>query len=181
MAKDPINAYFTLRGSQVVSQHLWYSPKPVIFVCEGDLVAGWFELALYSNYFMVTKHARLGAPEVKRGLTLPFGSHALQFRAGVTATQQLMASGELITGEEAVRLGIADELIPDGVDPVRYAIDLCQKREFIDKIRQVSLLRQYGPPIGKLVNQSIRNYVRLLRSRETRDRIASFVKEEETA
>jgi enoyl-CoA hydratase/carnithine racemase len=176
MASNPLNALFTLWGSIDIAAEQWYARKPVVFVCEGDCVAGWFEVALYSNLFLVTKNARVGAPEVKSGLTLPFGAHALQFRGGTAVAQHLMGTGDLIGGEEAVKLGLADGIIPDGVDPVQYAIDLAQSRECRDRVHQVSLLRQYGPPIRKLIAKSVRNYIRMLRNPETRRRMGRYVR-----
>lgn len=176
LATDPVNAFFTLKGAVEIAQATWYSPKPFIFVAEGDAVAGWLELALYSNYFVVTKNARIGAPEVKAGLTLPFGSHALQFRAGARVAQQLMGSGELIGGEEAVRLGIADALVPDGEDALEYAKRVALTPELRDAVHQTAMLRQYGPPVGKLISKSVRNYVRLLRSAAARERMQRFTK-----
>jgi predicted RND superfamily exporter protein/enoyl-CoA hydratase/carnithine racemase len=179
MSQNTLNALFTLRGSIEISCELWYARKPMVFLCEGDAVAGTFETAMYFNLFLVTKHARLGAPEVKRGLTLPFGAHALQFRGGTAVAGHLMATGELIGGEEAVKLGIADALIPDGVDPLSYAVELASSREYQDRCQQTSILRQYGPPMRKLLNQSISNYIRMLRDPETRRRIRSFLRDDE--
>ena len=179
MAANPLNAIFTLRGALEYSDALWYARKPIIYIAEGDIVAGWFEVALYCNYFLVTRHARLGAPEVKRGLTLPFGAHALAFRAGTAVAQELMATGDLISGEEAVKLGIADGLVPDGEDAYDYAVRLAQNLEFRDRVHQTSMLRQYGPPIRRLVHKSIQNYIRLLRDAETRRRIRGFLRDNE--
>jgi enoyl-CoA hydratase/carnithine racemase len=178
IAKNPLEALFMMESAKEGAVVLWYAGKPMILVAEGDVVAGWFELAMYANYFLVTRHARLGAPEVKRGLTLPYGSHALQFRAGTAAAQNLMASGDLISAEEAVRLGIADAMVPDGVDPMDHALALCRAPEFHDRIRQVSMLRQYGPPLRPLVARSVRNYIRLLRSKETRARLRAFLSQD---
>jgi enoyl-CoA hydratase/carnithine racemase len=178
MAKSPLNALVLLRMARVTSELTWYMSKPSVIIAEGDLVGGWFECALYFNYFIVTKHARIGAPEVKRGLTLPYGAHALALRAGTAVAQRLMSTGEFINGEEAVELGVADALVPDGKDPVQYALELCRTQEFRDRIQQISILHQYEPPIGPLLAKSLRNYVRMLRSRSARERIARFVAKE---
>jgi enoyl-CoA hydratase/carnithine racemase/predicted RND superfamily exporter protein len=175
MALNPLNALFTLRGALENALAMWYAPKPVVFIAEGDMIAGWFEVALYCNHFLVTRHARLGAPEVTLGLTLPFGAHALTFRAGYAVARELMASGELISGEEAVKLGIADGLIPDGEDPFEHAARLTRTEALQDHVRQTSMLRQYGPPMRQLIAKSTRNYVRMLRDPATRRRIGRFV------
>jgi predicted RND superfamily exporter protein/enoyl-CoA hydratase/carnithine racemase len=177
MSKSPLDALFMMRGALEYANLLWYTRKPIIYVAEGDMVAGWFEVALYSNCFLVTRHARVGAPEVKRGLTLPFGAHALSFRAGTAVAQELMATGELISGEEAFKLGIVDGLIPDGEDAYEHAVRLSRTTEFRDRVHQTSMLRQYGPPVKRLVAKSIQNYVRLLGDAETRRRIKGFLRD----
>ena len=178
MAANPLDAVFTLRGAVEEADLLWYARKPVIFVAEGDAVGGHFELGMCSNFLVVTPHARLGAPEVKRGLTLPFGAHALAYRAGNAVARRLMSSGELISGEEAVRLGIADALVPEGEDAMAFTMRLCRSQEFYDRVQQTAILRQYGPPMRSLVQKSIRNYVRMLRTPATRTRLKSYLKEE---
>jgi predicted RND superfamily exporter protein/enoyl-CoA hydratase/carnithine racemase len=175
MSQRPIDALFMFRAGIEYATTLWYAQKPIIYIAEGDTVAGWFELGMCCNYFVVTKHARLGAPEVKRGLTLPMGAHALLFRSGSAVAANLMATGELVSGEEAVRLGIADALVPDGEDATEWVAKLCQSREFLDKIRQVSLLRQYGPNMRQLVTKSFTNYVKLLRDPDTRKRLREYL------
>jgi enoyl-CoA hydratase len=181
MSADPLNAFFTLKGARALATTMWYGRKPAIFVGEGDVVAGSLETALHASWFLVTRHARLGMPEVKRGLTLPFGAHALTFRAGRAVAQRLMTTGELIDGAEAVRLGIADELVPDGVDPVAYALELAASPEFHDRALQTAILRQYGPPLGPLIDRSTRHYVRMLRDPATRRRVRDFLKERDDA
>jgi enoyl-CoA hydratase/carnithine racemase len=178
MAENPLNAIFTLKGAVEQAEILWYFKKPVIFIGEGDVVAGWMEMAVCANFFLVTRHARIGAPEVKRGLTLPYGAPALSFRCGTSVARDLMASGEMISAEEAIRLGVADAMVPEGKDPTEHAFDLIRSSEFHDRIRQTAMLRQYGPPMRKLVQKSVSNYVKLLRSPETRRRIGSFIKED---
>jgi enoyl-CoA hydratase/carnithine racemase len=178
MMQNPVNAIFTLKAAIEEAVLLWYSPKPMIFVAEGDVIAGWFEYAMCCNFVVATRHARFGAPEVKRGLTLPFGAHALLYRTGNATAQNIMSTGELITGEEAVRLGVADALVPDGEDAVQYAMKLGQSQQFHDRVQQAAILRQYGPPMRTLVEKSIANYVKLLRSPTTRRRIKEFLRED---
>jgi enoyl-CoA hydratase/carnithine racemase len=87
-----------------------------------------------------------------------------------------MTSGELIGGEEAVRLGIADGLVPDGEDAVEYAKKIARTIQLRDAVHQTAMLRQYGPPMRKLITKSISNYVRLLRSAATRERMKRYAK-----
>src|SRR5262249_43623288 len=113
----------------------------------------------------------------KLGLTLPFGSHALTYRAGTAVARRLMGSGELIGGEEAVKLGVADGLVPEGTDPLQYALELCRSRDFHDRVRQVSILRQYGRPIGALAVRRVRTCVGVQGAPGTRGRLRHSARE----
>jgi hypothetical protein len=55
---------------------------------------------------------------------------------------------------------------------------LGQSQQFHDRVQQAAILRQYGPPMRTLVEKSIANYVKLLRSPTTRRRIKEFLRED---
>jgi len=59
-----------------------------------------------------------------------------------------------------------------------FTMRLCRSQEFYDRVQQTAILRQYGPPMRSLVQKSIRNYVRMLRTPATRTRLKSYLKEE---
>ncbi len=88
--------------------------KPVIAALPGaDLFLG-LELALACHYRVGAKGARFGIPEVKLGLVPGAGgTQRLPRVVGVEPALQMIASGELIDADEALRHGLVDAIVED--------------------------------------------------------------------
>jgi len=90
---------------------------PIATFCaiSGICVGGGLELALACDFRIAEKSATVGLPEIKIGL-LPGagGTQRLTRVAGVDAARRLILTGELISGTEAHRLGIVQDLVAPG-------------------------------------------------------------------
>jgi 3-hydroxyacyl-CoA dehydrogenase len=91
------------------------SSKPVVAALDGHVLGGGFETALGCDYRVAAPTARLGFPEIKRGL-LPGagGTQRAPRLAGAQAALDLILSGEPIDGARATALGLVDVLAEDG-------------------------------------------------------------------
>jgi enoyl-CoA hydratase len=86
---------------------------PVIALLDGFALGGGNELAKSAHYRIVTENARLGQPEVKRGIIPGYGGmQRLPRLVGPTKAAELSINGEPIDGREAVSLRLADEFAP---------------------------------------------------------------------
>uniref|UniRef100_A0A3B4ABJ7 Peroxisomal bifunctional enzyme n=1 Tax=Periophthalmus magnuspinnatus TaxID=409849 RepID=A0A3B4ABJ7_9GOBI len=85
--------------------------KPVVAAIEGSALGGGLELALACHYRITQSKARLGLPEVSLGL-LPAagGTQRLPRLIGVPAALDLITTGRHLTGAEALKLGIVDQV-----------------------------------------------------------------------
>ena len=99
------------------------SEKPVVAAIHGYALGGGLELALASNYRIAVPSARVGLPEVLIGI-LPGsgGTQRLPRIIGPKAAMEMIVSGRHVPAEEAHRLGIIDEIIPEGGDLRERAI-----------------------------------------------------------
>lgn len=101
------------------------SNLPQITICaiNGYALGGGFELALCCDFIFVNEKAKLGLPEIKLGL-LPGGggTQRLPRLVGPMRAKELLATGRLITAEEAVQYGVAleacvsDDLMPRALE-----------------------------------------------------------------
>src|SRR4051795_12910856 len=91
------------------------SPKPVVAAIHGYALGGGLETALACHYRIAVPSAKVGLPEVQIGI-LPGagGTQRLPRLVGPKAAMELITSGRHVPAEEAHRLGIIDELAPEG-------------------------------------------------------------------
>jgi 3-hydroxyacyl-CoA dehydrogenase len=91
------------------------SPKPVVAAIHGYALGGGLETALACHYRVAVPSAKVGLPEVQIGI-LPGagGTQRLPRLVGPKAALELITSGRHVPAEEAQKLGIVDEIVPEG-------------------------------------------------------------------
>ena len=117
--QTPVNGKeFSLYG-QGVFHLLETLGKPSICAINGFALGGGCELALSCSIRLASKTAKLGQPEVKLGIIPGYGgSQRLARLCGKGMANELCLTGEMITAEEAQRIGLvnhvyeATELLP---------------------------------------------------------------------
>ena len=90
------------------------SSLPVVAAITGHSPAGGAVLALYCDHrIMAEGDFRIGLNEVQVGLPLPPPIYtALRYVVGARQAERLAVRGLLISGEEALRIGLVDEIHP---------------------------------------------------------------------
>ncbi|MFQ5663987.1 MAG: enoyl-CoA hydratase-related protein [Terriglobia bacterium] len=98
---------------QSVLDRIERSPKPFIAAINGYALGGGCELAMACTFRIAAENARLGQPEVKLGLIPGYGgTQRLARLVGKGRALQLVLSGEPIAAEEALRIGLVNQLVP---------------------------------------------------------------------
>lgn len=117
------------------------SPKPVLAAIAGVAVGGGLEMTLHCDVRFATHTARLGQPEVNINFIPPVGAtQALARLLGRPAALRFLYDGALINAEQALAIGLVDELVADGdleATVQRYGESLAAKPpEALAAIRQ---------------------------------------------
>ena len=103
-----------LRG-QFVFRSIETCGKPVVACINGFALGGGCELALACTLRLASENARLGQPEVKLGLVPGYGgTQRLPRLVGPAAALKLLLTGEIITAQEALRIGLVDVVVVPG-------------------------------------------------------------------
>ena len=85
--------------------------KPSIAVVNGYALGGGCELALACTMRLASRTAKLGQPEVKLGILPGYGgSQRLARLCGKGAAHELVLTGEMISAEEALRIGLVNHV-----------------------------------------------------------------------
>ena len=87
--------------------------KPVVAAINGFALGGGCETAMACTIRLATESARFGQPEVKLGVPPGGGgTQRLPRLVGKGRALQLILSGEMITAQEAYRIGLVNEVVP---------------------------------------------------------------------
>lgn len=102
-------------------------PVPVIAAVQGSAVGGGVGLACAADFRVAAPSTRFHANFSMLGFHHGFGlSVTLPEIVGLQHALDLLGSSRRITGEQALRIGLADRLVPDGeqrAEAVRWALD----------------------------------------------------------
>ncbi|HXY02990.1 MAG TPA: enoyl-CoA hydratase-related protein [Terriglobales bacterium] len=109
---DPVSAKaYTHRGQSVLNL-IENLGKPVIACLNGFALGGGCEIAMACTMRLASENAKLGQPEVKLGIIPGYGgTQRLPRLVGKGIAMQLVLTGEMITAQEAHRIGLVNEVV----------------------------------------------------------------------
>lgn len=88
-------------------------PAPTFAVAHGACLGVGLGLLIATDVVYVADTAKIGSPFAALGATLDSGGHALfAERLGIHATLDLIYTGRLLSGDEAVRAGLFSRVLP---------------------------------------------------------------------
>ena len=117
---------YTHRGQSVLNL-IENLGKPVIACLNGFTLGGGCEIAMACTMRLASETAKLGQPEVKLGIIPGYGgTQRLPRLVGKGLAMQMVLAGEMITAQEAHRIGLVNEVVA-AADLIPRAEAIAQK------------------------------------------------------
>ena len=105
--------------------------KPVVAIVDGPALGGGCELVAACDIVICSERARFGQPEIKLGVFPPVAAIILPRIIGEKKAREMILLGEIVEADEALRLGLVNQVVPSR--------DLYQQAEvMLAKLRELS-------------------------------------------
>jgi enoyl-CoA hydratase/carnithine racemase len=165
----------TNRGQQSV--YVWTElPVPVIAAVHGHALGAGFQLAMGTDIRIVAPDAKLSVLEIRWGLVPDMtGTQVLPGLVGLDVAKELAFTGRMVSGEEALRLGLATRLADDPrAAAMELAAEIASKNPYA--IRGVkSLLNMAGQvPLGEALIAEERTMMSLIGSPNNVEAVTAY-------
>jgi enoyl-CoA hydratase len=145
--------------------------KPVIAAIEGFAVAGGMELALWADMRVVAEDATFGIFCRRFGVPLiDLGTIRLPRLIGHSQAMDLILTGRPVGGPEALRMGLANRLVPKGearAHAVALAKDIARFPQSCLRADRLSALKQWDLPEEDAIANEMRGGLEVIASGET--------------
>jgi enoyl-CoA hydratase len=152
--------------------------KPVISAIEGFAVAGGMELALWADMRVVAEDATFGVFCRRFGVPLiDLGTIRLPRLIGHSQAMDLILTGRPVGGAEALRMGLANRLVPKGetrAQAIQLAKDIARFPQSCMRADRLSALRQWDLEEEDAIANEMRGGLDVIASGETLSGAARF-------
>jgi cyclohexa-1,5-dienecarbonyl-CoA hydratase len=109
----PERVFQTLDAFTRVFQSVSEISKPLIVVVNGQAIGAGSELVAFGDMIIATPNARFSQPETKMGIFPPFAAIMLPQLIGPKKTYELILTGQSLTAEEGLQLGLINKVVPE--------------------------------------------------------------------
>jgi enoyl-CoA hydratase len=155
-------------------------PRFTIAVLGGVALGGGCELALACDYRIAAERAGFGQPEILLGI-IPGGggTQRLARLVGVSRAKELVLSGRQVRSDEAIRIGLADQVHPSYDEAMAAARDLASTMARGARAAQALAKKAIDRGLGMSLEAGLQAeqdlFVEVFRTDDARTGVASFL------
>ena len=153
-------------------------PKPTIAAVNGAAIAGGTGIATICDFTLASPEAKFGYTEVRIGFVPAIVSNFLVRQVGEKQARDLLLTGRIFTAEEAVRLGLVNEIVdPDRLLPRAYELAHALMENSPASLRATKelLSQTVNEELDHCLESSIEQNARIRQTPDFREGISAFL------
>jgi enoyl-CoA hydratase/carnithine racemase len=177
---DGGRAYFkqVMEGCGAVMQMIVRLPQPVIAAVEGVATAAGCQLVASCDLAVASESARFATPGVDIGLFCSTPMVALARNVGRKAAMEMLLTGEMISAEEARRIGLVNRVVAPGSarpQATALAARIVAKPAAVVKLGKEAFYRQAEMGLADAYAYTAQVMVENMMMRDAEEGIGAFV------
>jgi len=170
-----------LKDSETMA-HLFRSlydfPKPTIAAVNGPAIAGGCGLATLCDFTLAVPESKFGYTEVRIGFLPAIVSTFLLRQVGEKHARDLLLTGRIIDAQEALRIGLANELVSSEqlLDRARQLASQLMENSPSSLVRTKRLLSEHArAELDRQIQSAVRENAAIRATRDFHEGISSFL------
>ena len=178
--EDRGRAYFKhiMAMCSTVMQQVVTLPQPVIAVVGATATAAGCQLVASCDLAVASNAARFATPGVNIGLFCSTPMVALSRNVSRKAAMEMLLTGELISAEEAARIGLVNHVVAAGHEHAaafKLAEKIAAKSALTVKIGKEAFYRQAEMPLAEAYSYASEVMVENMLARDAEEGIGAFI------
>jgi enoyl-CoA hydratase/carnithine racemase len=161
-----------------VMQQIVTLPQPVIAAVHATATAAGCQLVTSCDLAIASHAARFATPGVNIGLFCSTPMVALSRNVSRKHAMQMLLTGDLISAEEAARIGLVNEVVPAGEEraaALKLAAKIAGKSTLTVKIGKEAFYRQAEMPLADAYDYASQVMVENMLARDAEEGISAFI------
>ncbi len=177
--KSPQEARQLAEKGHKVLNKIETSLKPNIAAIHGVCVGGGNELVMAFHMRVASERAKFGQPEINLGIIPGFGgTQRLARLTGVAKARELILTGDMITAQEALRIGLVNRVVPDGEllkQTLGFAKKIASKSRVTISLCQRAIHEGFSLPLREGLALEAELFSKAAESQDMREGLQAFV------
>ena len=161
-----------------VMQQVVTLPQPVIAAVHATATAAGCQLVASCDLAIASHAAKFATPGVNIGLFCSTPMVALSRNVSRKHAMQMLLTGDLISAEEAARIGLVNEVVPAGEERaavLKLAAKIAGKSTLTVKIGKEAFYRQAEMPLADAYDYASKVMVENMLARDAEEGISAFI------
>jgi enoyl-CoA hydratase/carnithine racemase len=161
-----------------VMQQVVTLPQPVIAAVQATATAAGCQLVASCDLAIASHAAKFATPGVNIGLFCSTPMVALSRNVSRKHAMQMLLTGDLISAEEAARIGLVNEVVPVGEEhaaALKLAAKIAGKSTLTVKIGKEAFYRQAEMPLAEAYDYASQVMVENMLARDAEEGISAFI------